>query len=208
MAWSSSSVQINIQKFRCLSNCLQFLSLQNKSGDLSGSPSPFSHMPRHAKNAPVAFFSWCFCMPGFGPVQNQEIGRSVKGKIMGEALKEVLFLRKQGVFKSLPQAVEWTIPSNKKNLILPTVYGPIIPSSTPPPAARARMPVPWIGLNFLGAHCSDHWPTLVPLASTWTPLVSRHGASIPWGAPPAKCAQSTPQISPGSSPTAVRRISF
>lgn len=45
-------------------------------------------------------------MSGFGPVQNQEIQRFRKGKIMGEALKEVLFLRKQGVFKSLPKAVE------------------------------------------------------------------------------------------------------
>lgn len=45
-------------------------------------------------------------MPAFGPVQNQEIQRFIKGKMVGEALKEVLFCRKQGVFKSLPKAGE------------------------------------------------------------------------------------------------------
>lgn len=39
-------------------------------------------------------------MSGFGPAQNQEIQRFTKGKIMGEALKEV-----QDVFKSLPKSV-------------------------------------------------------------------------------------------------------
>jgi len=42
----------------------------------------------------------------FGPVQNQGIARFMKGKIVGKAFKEVLFLRKQGVFKSLTKAVE------------------------------------------------------------------------------------------------------
>lgn len=34
----------------------------------------------------------------------------MKGQIMRKALKEIIFLRKQGVSKSLPKAVEWTIP--------------------------------------------------------------------------------------------------
>lgn len=60
VAQSSSSVQINTQKFRCLSNCLHFSSLQNTSGGLSSSPSLCSHMPSRAKNAPVAFFRGAF----------------------------------------------------------------------------------------------------------------------------------------------------
>lgn len=53
----------------------------------------------HAKSCQECsnvIFSWCFCISGFGPVQNQEIQRFMKGKIMGEALKEV-----QDVFNSL-----------------------------------------------------------------------------------------------------------
>lgn len=143
---------------------------------------PISLLPhdKSCQECSSCIFSWCFCMSGFGPVQNQEIQRFMKGKIMGEALKEVLFLRKQGVFKSLPKAVEWTIPWQragfKKNLSPPTAYGPIILSCTPRLPPPDRIPVPQIVLNFLGAPCSKRCPALLPLASTSTPLVSRHRA--------------------------------
>lgn len=91
----------------------------------------------------------------------------MKGKIMSKALKEIIFLRKQGFQEpakscrvNYPLTKGWLQKESKPAYSL----WPNNTFLTPPLLLPERMPVPQISLNLLG-HCSKHCLTLVHLAS-------------------------------------------